>query len=151
MKKMRIGVVSFEHMHALSYTRALCNMEGAQLVGIADTDEFRGTKMAYSFKTKYFSNYKELLDSSLDGVIICTNNNMHCEVSVEALKRKINILVEKPFAVTEEQAKLMLDTAISNDVKIMNAFPMRFNPSVIEAKAMVDAGEIGDILCITGL
>lgn len=151
MNKIRIGVVSFEHMHALSYTKALCKIEGVQLVGIADTDEFRGTKMAYSFKTKYFSNYKELLDSSLDGVIICTNNNMHCEVSVEALKRKINILVEKPFAVTEEQAKLMLDTAISNDVKIMNAFPMRFNPSVIEAKAMVDAGEIGDILCITGI
>lgn len=151
MKKIRIGVVSFEHMHALSYTTALKNIPSAELVGIADDNEFRGTKMATKFKTAYYKDYKELLDQNLDGVIVCTCNAKHCEVSVEALKRGIHVLVEKPFAMNPAEAKLMLDTAAENNKRIMNAFPMRFNPNIVEAKKMVDEGKIGEILCITGI
>lgn len=150
-KKVKIGVISFEHMHALSYTRELLKIPNVELAGIADTDEFRGTRMAFQFGTKYYPDYHDLLDTDIDGVIICTCNRLHCEVSVEAAKRKKHILVEKPFAMTAPQAEEMLQTAHENGVQIMNAFPMRFNPNVIEAKRMVDEGKIGDILCITGI
>lgn len=151
MKNTRIGVVSFEHMHAHSYSIALKKIEGVELVGVSDEDEFRGTRMAAEFDTKYYRNYKDLLDEGLDGVIVCTCNAKHCEVSVEALKRGIHVLVEKPFAMNEKEAKLMLDTAEENNRIIMNAFPLRFNPNIIEAKRIVDSGEIGEILCITGI
>ena len=55
MAKVKIGVISFEHMHALSYTTALTKMaDEVELVGIADDNEFRGTKMAYQFGSSLF-------------------------------------------------------------------------------------------------
>lgn len=151
MKQIRIGVVSFEHMHAMSYTQQLLKDPDVVLVGISDEDVFRGTKMASMFKTAYYPSYETLLDKDLDGVIVCTNNRDHAKVSVAAANRGIHILVEKPFATTIDDARLMIESAKQNGVRIMNAFPMRFNPNVIAAKKIVDEGRIGEILSITGI
>jgi predicted dehydrogenase len=151
MKKIRIGVASFEHMHAKSYTRQASLMENVELVGIYDGDEYRGTEMASLFHTTYYSSYDDLLDAGLDGVIICTNNRDHAPFVVKAAARKVNILVEKPFAVNLEDAEAMLSACKENGVRIMNAFPLRFNPNIIEAKKEIDEGKIGNILCITGI
>lgn len=150
-KQVKIGVISFEHMHALSYTQELLKIPGVELAGIADSDEFRGTQMAFRFGTTYFKDYHDLLNTDIDGVVICTCNRRHCEVSVEAANRKKHILVEKPFAMTAWQAAQMLQAAHENGVQIMNAFPMRFNPNVVAAKRMIEEGKIGRILCITGI
>jgi predicted dehydrogenase len=138
-------------MHAVSYAKLLGNIKGVEIEGIADLDEFRGTQMATSFHTKYYKNYKKLLETDITGVIVCTNNNMHCKVSVDAANKGKHVLVEKPFATDICSAEVMLRAAADNKVKIMTAFPMRFNPNVLETKKQIDAGEIGDILCITGI
>jgi predicted dehydrogenase len=139
MKESRIGVVSFEHMHALSYTQQLLKYPEVVLVGIADEDEKRGKEMAAKFQTTYYRSYEALLDEQLDGVIICTNNRDHAKVSIAAAKKGLHILVEKPFATTIADAKAMLAAAREAGVQIMNAFPMRFNPNVIAAKKKIDA------------
>ncbi|MBI9094420.1 MAG: Gfo/Idh/MocA family oxidoreductase [Sphaerochaeta sp.] len=151
MKKMRIGVLSFEHMHAMSYTRELCKNPQVQLVGIADEDEYRGTSMAAKYNTVFYENYHTLLEQHLDGVIVCSNNSLHATLSCDAARAGAHILVEKPFATTIEEAIEMIETAKKHNVRIMNAFPMRFNPNVIRAKAIIDSGRIGDVLCITGI
>ncbi len=151
MKESRIGVVSFEHMHALSYTQQLLKYPEVVLVGIADEDEKRGKEMAAKFQTTYYRSYEALLDEQLDGVIICTNNRDHAKVSIAAAKKGLHILVEKPFATTIADAKAMLAAAREAGVQIMNAFPMRFNPNVIAAKKKIDAGLIGEVLTITSI
>ncbi len=151
MRKIKIGVISFEHMHAVSYTNAIKNFPQAELLGIADSDTARGTEMASRFNTAYYKDYKDLLNTDIDGVIICTCNKLHAETTVAAARAKKHILVEKPFATNYEDAKAMLQAAKENGVKLLTAFPMRFNQAVIEAKAAVDRGDIGEILCITGI
>lgn len=151
MKKIRIGVVSFEHMHAMSYTQQLLQDPDVLIVGIADDDVYRGTQMASLFKTSYYPSYETLLNEDLDGVIVCTNNRDHAKVSIAAAKRGIHILVEKPFATTIDDAKQMIAAAKEHGVKIMNAFPMRYNPNVVAAKKIIDEGRIGDVLSITGI
>jgi predicted dehydrogenase len=151
MKNLRIGVVSFEHMHAFSYTQELLQYPEVLLVGIADTDAERGSSMASRFQTQYYPTYEALFEQGLDGVIICTNNRDHAKVSIAAAEKGIHILVEKPFATTIKDAKAMLKAAQDQKVQIMNAFPMRFNPNVIAAKKKIEDGEIGDILCITSI
>mgnify|MGYP000969603225 CR=1 FL=1 len=151
MKKTKIGVISFEHMHAVSYTNVLLKMHGVELSGVADNDNSRGNEMAARFNTNYYSDYRELLETDVDGVIICTNNKLHTPVTVDAANAGKNILVEKPFAVSCEDANIMLDVCRKNSVKIMAAFPLRFNQAAINAKKMIENGEIGKILCITGI
>ena len=151
MKELRIGVVSFEHMHAQSYTQELVKYSEVTLVGIADENEKRGREMAATFKTNYYQRYESLLEQQLDGVVICTNNRDHAKVSIAAAKKGIHILVEKPFATTIADAHAMLEAAREANVQIMNAFPMRFNPNVIAAKKKIDAGLIGEVLTITSI
>lgn len=151
MKELRIGVVSFEHMHAQSYTQELVKYPEVTLVGIADENEKRGREMAATFKTNYYQGYESLLEQQLDGVVICTNNRDHAKVSIAAAKKGIHILVEKPFATTIADAHAMLEAAREANVQIMNAFPMRFNPNVIAAKKKIDAGLIGQVLTITSI
>lgn len=151
MKELRIGVVSFEHMHAQSYTQELVKYPEVTLVGIADENEKRGKEMAATFKTNYYQGYESLLEQQLDGVVICTNNRDHAKVSIAAAKKGIHILVEKPFATTIADAHAMLEAAREANVQIMNAFPMRFNPNVIAAKKKIDAGLIGEVLTITSI
>ena len=151
MKELRIGVVSFEHMHAQSYTQELVKYPEVTLVGIADENEKRGREMAATFKTNYYQRYVSLLEQQLDGVVICTNNRDHAKVSIAAAKKGIHILVEKPFATTIADAHAMLEAAREANVQIMNAFPMRFNPNVIAAKKKIDAGLIGQVLTITSI
>jgi predicted dehydrogenase len=151
MKNIKIGVISFEHMHALSYTSALKDIEGVELIGIADSDSYRGTEMAAKFDTKYYKDYKEMLKTDVDGVIVCTNNMLHAQVVVGAANAQKDILVEKPFSVNYESAEIMLNACKKNDVNIMTAFPLRFNQAVINGKKAIDNGEIGKILSITGI
>ena len=151
MKELRIGVVSFEHMHAQSYTQELVKYAEVTLVGIADENEKRGREMAATFKTNYYQRYESLLEQQLDGVVICTNNRDHAKVSIAAAKKGIHILVEKPFATTIADGHAMLEAAREANVQIMNAFPMRFNPNVIAAKKKIDAGLIGEVLTITSI
>jgi predicted dehydrogenase len=151
MKKVKVGIISFQHMHALSYTRILQKLEGVEISGIADSDNFRGTEMAARFNTAYYDDYKELLKTDIDGVVICTCNRLHAQVTVDAVNAKKHVLVEKPFAISYEDARAMIKACENNNVNIMTAFPMRFNKTIKEAKNSVDNGEIGEILCITGI
>lgn len=151
MKRVKIGVISFEHMHAASYTRALLSLPEVELVGIADNDASRGREMSSRFNTKYYEDYRELLNTDIDGVIICTCNKLHASMVIEAAKAKKHIMVEKPFSISYEDAEAMLGACRENDVKIMTAFPLRFNQAVLDAKKTIDRGEIGQILCITGI
>ncbi len=151
MKKIKIGIISFEHMHAVSYTGALKKIPDVELAGIADSDPHRGAEMAAKFGTEYFEDYQRLLQSDIDGVVVCTCNKRHAPVVMDSAAAGKHILVEKPFSVTHEDAENMLDACKRNNVSVMTAFPLRFNQAVLDAKKAVDAGEIGDILCITGI
>ncbi|MGX7164139.1 Gfo/Idh/MocA family protein [Enterococcus massiliensis] len=150
-KKIKIGIISFEHMHALSYTTALSEMDNIEIVGIFDEDEFRGTEMASRFETKYFRKGSELFSETLDGIVICSNNKDHVKYVEKSIEKKIPFIVEKPLANSFENGKKIVDIVKNSNVLGMIAFPMRFNPGILEAKRCIDNGEIGEILSITGI
>lgn len=147
----RIGMISFEHMHAFSYAKALVEIDDIEIVGIYDAEEYRGSNMADTFGTKYYNDYEALLKEDLDGVIICTNNRDHEEMVIAASEHKVPSLVEKPFAISTEAAQKMINVAEENNVFVMNALPMRFSPSMIRGKEAIDNGEVGEILSIVSI
>ena len=147
----RIGMISFEHMHGVSYANALLQIPNTELVGIYDADAEKGQKLAKQFNTKFFSDYEILLNESLDGVIICTNNKDHEKMVIAASEHGIPSLVEKPFAINIEAGINMLESAKKNDVFIMHALPMRFNPSIIKGKEVIESGTIGDSISIVSI
>lgn len=151
MKKIKIGIITFEHMHALSYTTALSNISEVEIVGIFDFDSYRGTEMAARFNTKYYDSAKELFNRKLDGVVICSNNRDHVKYVEMAVEYNVPFIVEKPLANSFENGQKIVEMTERKNIRGMMAFPLRFNPSIRAAKAMIDSGEIGDIVSITGI
>ena len=147
---MKVGILSFAHMHAYSYAEALKELKGVELVGIADENTERGLKAANQFQTNYFSDYLELLKEDIDAVIICSENIRHKEMTVAAAKAGKHILCEKPLATTVEDAQAMIEACKKYGVKLQTAFPVRFNPSVQRVKSMIDHGDLGRIIAIRG-
>jgi predicted dehydrogenase len=147
---MKIGIISFAHMHAHSYANSLLELDGVELFGIADENEERGRAAAAKYQTPYFEHYQDLLKEDIDGVIVCTENVKHMGVTVAAAEAKKHVLCEKPLATTVADAKKMIEACEQNGVKLQTAFPVRYNAPVKRLKQMIDAGEFGRIVSIRG-
>lgn len=147
---VKIGIISFAHMHAYSYARALVSMPDVVLAGIADDDRERGTKAAEEFNTKYFESCEELLNSNIEGVIICSENSKHTELTISAAEHKKHVLCEKPIAANMDDAKKMIESCKKAGVKLEIAFPCRFHPAVARLRQIIKSKELGEIVAIRG-
>lgn len=147
---VRIGMMSFAHMHAYSYASCINELSETELVGVADHDPDRAKKVAESFNTRAFPSYEELLRQDINAVIIGSENIRHRELTTMAAQAGKHILCEKPIATTISDAQAMIDVCKRNGVQFMTAFPCRFSPAMVRVKELVDGGTIGEVLAIKG-
>lgn len=91
-----------------------------------------------------FSNHIEMLESGLiDAIYIATPNAMHYQMTMDGLNRKIPVFCEKPLAVTNKQAKNLIDTARENKTYLHHGIVPLYNPNFILLKEKLnDIGQI---------
>ncbi|WP_408007811.1 Gfo/Idh/MocA family protein [Pseudalkalibacillus sp. A8] len=145
---MKIGIMSFAHMHAYSYAEGLVNLRGVNLTGISDKNEKRGKEAADRFGAIYYQSDKALLESDIVAVIVCSENVRHKEMVIQAARAKKHILCEKPLATTKEDALEMIRTCNEEGVKLMTAFPVRYSAPIQRLKSYVEEGCLGEILSV---
>lgn len=143
---MKIGMMSFAHMHAYSYAESLMRIPGVEIAAIFDEDVKRGSELAKTFNTVYVRYQTEFLQLDMDAVIICSENSRHKEMVINAAKAKKHILCEKPIATNVEDAQEMIRVCEENQVILQVAYPVRFSSPIEQLKEMVDRGEFGDIV-----
>lgn len=147
---MKIGILSFAHMHAYSYATALRRLPGVELAVVADEEEERGLAAAQQFGTVYVQDYQDALAQDLDAVIICSENSRHAEMVVAAAEAGKHVLCEKPIATRMGDGQRMIDACQKAGVKLQTAFPMRFNTPIQHVKHQLEAGAVGRILAMNG-
>ena len=137
-KKLRvaaIGVGSLGRHHARNYAELAA--EGrVDLVGVCDVNPDTAAKLAAEHKTAKFSDWKELLDK-VDAVSIATPTETHCEIACAFLENGIHALVEKPIAISLDQADKMIAAAERSGAKLMVGQLERFNPAMVALKPHV--------------
>lgn len=143
----KIGILSFAHLHAEGYIQNLRDIPGVELIGLADDDRQRGEQFARHFNARLFDSTEALLAERPDGVIVCSENNKHRPLVALAASAGVHVLSEKPLATTLADAQAMLDACDRAGVKLMTAFPMRFSTPLVEVKARLDAGDLGQVYC----
>ncbi|MGC4379341.1 Gfo/Idh/MocA family oxidoreductase [Fictibacillus sp. Mic-4] len=147
---MKLGIISFAHMHAYSYARALQDLDGVELCGISDENEARGREAAAKFGVTYFADYNALLSEDIDAVIVTSENVNHHKHVLAAAKAGKHVLCEKPLGTTLEEMKEMVNVCRENGVKLQTAFPVRFNTSIQEGKKIIEEGKLGRIIAMKG-
>ncbi|MCH6265947.1 Gfo/Idh/MocA family protein [Neobacillus citreus] len=95
----------------------------------------------------FYDNYIDMLESGdVNAVVTTVPHYLHPEMGIEALKRNIHALVEKPAGVYTKQVKELNDFAATKpDVKFAIFFNQRTNPLYKKVKELIDNGEIGSI------
>lgn len=124
-----------------------------KIVGVADPNPVR-RKMAmekFGFSQDMcFESAQELATKGklCDAIINGTMDEQHIETAVPLLECGYDMLLEKPFAVNEEEAHLLKECAKKNNSKVMICHVLRYTPFYYSIKERVANGEIGDIINI---
>ena len=108
-------------------------------------------KIKYGEKARYYTDLDKMLDTALlDGVVVCTPNNLHHPVTMAAMHAGLHVTCEKPMAITTDEAEEMFSTAQSKSLIGMINFPYRDNPAVKEMKSKLADGYVGTPFHISG-
>lgn len=121
----------------------------AELAAMCDVNERTAGEAGKLFGVPSHSDFKAMLDSvKLDAVVVSTPDYLHRDPVLCAAEHGVNVLVEKPFATTEEDSATMIEAIDKSGITCMVAFENRWNLPIITAKNQIDSGALGDILNI---
>ncbi len=122
----------------------------AKLVAVCDTKEEKRNLFAKKYNCKAYTTIDELLEKekNLDLVAVCTPNGLHAEQSVKALRANVNVLCEKPMAITVKDCELMIEEAKKTKKHLFIVKQNRFNPPIAALKKVIDEGRLGKIVSV---
>lgn len=120
---MKIGVIGCGGMGTTHYLslKALSSQMEIEVVALSDCrKEFLDKAAAYFPEARLYEYGMELIaKESLDIVHICLPSDLHVDHAVAAMKKGMNVFVEKPVCLTKEDAKRLLDAEKNTGVKVM--------------------------------
>ncbi len=118
------------------------------VVALMDNDtDFLKAKAAELDIPRTYTHYEDVLNSpDIDAVSICTPHGLHCPMAIAAAAAGKHILVEKPIALTVEDATRMIDAADTNNVRLYVAENLCYRPIALFLRQVVQTGEyIGEL------
>lgn len=93
---------------------------------------------------KRYTDYKEMIqENELDLVAIATESGCHAEIALFCIEHGIHCIVEKPIAMSIEDANKIIDLAHKHGVKVSACHQNRFNVAVQEMRKALEAGRFG--------
>jgi len=131
MKKVRVAVAGMGLMGDV-HTKVLLSLENVEVVGVAESDVSRHEKIRETYGVPVYSDINELLPK-VDAITVCTPDNMHKDIILNAFKNGVKVLVEKPLEVSSDICEEIIE-AMPDPTYLMVGHILRFDPRVWRAK-----------------
>ncbi len=129
------------------HIQGILQSPSANLYGLYARTAAKVQDMAQRYQAKAFTSLQEIWqDPQVDAVLVCTPTPSHCEIVVAALEAGKHVLCEKAMAVSTQEARLMAQAAQRSGKKLMLLHVQRRYGPHLEAKRLLDSGEIGRLL-----
>ncbi len=145
---LKVGIAGFGKMGQIRADELLKN-ENTTLVAIFEQyGEISDKKYEHSIICK---EYDELLAQGLDAIFICAFNNVAANYTIKALQKGIHVFCEKPPAHTIAELNEVLKIEKKTQKVLKYGFNHRLHYSVIEAKKLIDSGNMGKLLWLRGV
>ncbi|SHO47356.1 Gfo/Idh/MocA family protein [Anaerocolumna xylanovorans] len=147
--KIKIGCVGLGTIACCVHLPQIKECGDFELTAICDIDKERLASVGDEYgidPSRRYTDYHELIAcKDIEAVDICTPNDCHFEIAMEAAQAGKAISLEKPVTLNAEEAKLLADTVIKAGVANMICFSYRYKAAARYARALVRKGEIGNI------
>lgn len=140
VKVALLGCGTMGRTHANAYR----SIDDAQVVAVCDIQPEKGNPLAKILNATYYESFDSLMEKAkFDVLDVCLPTYLHKQYSVSAMKAGKHVFCEKPIALSEEDANLMVVTAEQYGVKFSVGLVVRFFPSYANAVNLVKSGRIG--------
>lgn len=149
MTPMRLAVIGAGWWSTAVHLPALMACAEADVVAVVDSSSDRREAAARSFGIpETFADTGSMLDAMrMDGVIIATGHDTHASLVQLCLRRGVNVLVEKPMAMTGEDAWRIVEIERSGSARVVAGLTYQFAACAPAVRAAVHH-EIGDVVSV---
>lgn len=146
MRAAIVGCGSIAHVHAKSILAL-----GHELVALADTDPSHLSEFSKEFGGNTYPSLEAMLaGETIEVLHICTPHNLHVPMALHALSKGVNVFMEKPPVISEEQLSQLRQALCNQSKKLGFCFQNRYNPSVVKAHQILQSGAAGKVLGARG-
>ena len=98
-------------------------------------------------QVKQYQDYKEMLENEdLDLISICTESGKHAQIALDCMDHNINLIIEKPIALSLEDADAMIEKAEQRNLVLCSCHQNRFNKSIAKIREAIDNKRFGKLL-----
>ena len=126
--------------------RAIAAAAGAELVVSFDTVPSLADDVARRFGGRAAGSIDEVFDSeAIDAVFLSVPHDLHAPMVERAAEAGLHVIVEKPLASDIAGAKRAIAAASGAGVALSVCFPFRYEPKIVAARALAEAGALGEL------
>ena len=149
-KVVKLGLIGCGRVTETRHLPALQNLPGAEVVAVADLDAERLKQVADRFHIKQRdASFSALLDDpAIDAIAVCVPAQFHVEVALAALDAGKHLFIEKPLALSLEEADRLIERTAQSPYKVMVGFNLRWHRLIRQARAMIQQGTLGPLVLI---
>jgi len=117
---------------------AVCDVLPKEQIGLANIEE------------AFFTSIDDLLASDLkiDVINICTPNGFHAEYAIKSLQAKKHVVLEKPIALTKNDAEKILFKSLEMSHHVFSVMQNRYSPPSVWLKELADNNTLGDVYMV---
>ena len=143
------GRISYKHVEAL-----INNEQDAILVATCDIVKEKAVERKDQYEkalpnsnVKIYTDYMEMLkNEDIDVVTIATESGYHAKHAIDCMNNGTHVLIEKPMALSVEDADRMIALGREKNLKICVSHQNRFNPPIQKLRRAIEEGRFGRIM-----
>jgi len=144
-KPVKTGLLSFGMSGKLFHAPFIAEMEQFDFVAVVERSKKEAQKY-YPDVISYDSVDDMLSNREIELIIINTPNNTHFDFAKKALEAGKDILVEKPFVATSEEAKELFELGRKLNRKVLVYQNRRWNSDFYSVKDIIESKKLGDLI-----
>ena len=119
---------------------------GALTAVVDTTENGQATAKSIAPEVCFNPNFEDLLgDDQINGIALATPAETHAELAIQVMQAGKDVFVEKPMALTLEDAEKMKEVAEETGRILMVGHLLEYHPAVLKLREMIDSGELGKI------
>lgn len=144
MTRLRVAVFGAGNW-GRNHVRTVASLADAELAVICDLDAGRREALARQYPSARVTADPDEAFGVADAVVVATSAASHAELAHQAIARGLPVLVEKPFALSVEDAESVAAAAEQQGVPLLVGHLLLFHPAVERLRAMIAAGDLGTL------
>lgn len=149
MSKLKVGIAGYG---IVGKKRRQCVEKNKNLKLVAICDQIFKKDTIDENGIKIFTNYKNLINTNIDLIIVCMSNDIVSNVVVDSLKKNIHVFCEKPPGQTVSDIKKVIEVEKKYPkLKLMYGFNHRYHDSITKGMEIIKSKKLGKIINLRGV